>query len=98
VCVCCWPEGAGAEKGKEKGWWGGKDWKGSRAIREVFAGMARAIMGVIGVEKATSKVGVFCQGLKDTQKTTQWRSVNGNALLISSFEKSFTVLYKVGFL
>ncbi len=64
----------------------------------MFAGMARAIVGVMGVEKATSKVGVFCQGLKDARKTTQWRSVNGNGLLISSFEKSFTVLYKVGFL
>jgi hypothetical protein len=77
---------------------GGGDWKGSREILEVFAGMARAIVGVMGVEKATSKMGVFCQGLKDAQKTTQWRSVNGNGLLISSFEKSFTVLYKVGFL
>ncbi len=72
--------------------------EGSREIREVFAGMARAIVGVMGVEKATSKVGVFCEGLKDAQKATRWRSVNGNSLLISSFKKSFTVLYKVGFL
>ncbi|KAH9533469.1 hypothetical protein CY35_18G054200 [Sphagnum magellanicum] len=47
--------------------------------------MARAIVGVMGVEKATRKVGVFCQGLKDAQKTTQWRSVNVGFLRLQRF-------------